>query len=165
MVKHGGEGSKYIEIGSDSVQNQIGELKQAFAMSIASLIGYLAGVNHTILLILMLLMASDIIVAVIIKCYEGEFVSSQMKKGILIKISILIMLMSLILFELALQEYGVIAPFGSPVAGILCANEFFSIVESLSEAEMLPAEIAKWFKVAKGKVMGDLTEQDEDEEK
>lgn len=117
------------------------------------LYGYLVGLNYTLFLILIILMALDIIVGVIFAFLDGDFASCEMKEGIILKILILILLLSLTLFQVVLDNYGVSAPFSNVITGILSFMEMASIIEHFAEHNVLiPQFVVEWFRISKDKI-------------
>lgn len=107
----------------------------------------IASSNFTILIVLGLLMFLDIIIGVGFALIEGDFASYDMKKGLLLKMLVVLMLLALTLFQIVLSDLGLSLPFVNFIGASLCFMEMFSILESFAEHGIrLPEFIMKWFR-------------------
>lgn len=112
-----------------------------------ALVAKVAGFDYLSLFILIILMGLDIMVGVLFAMINGEFKSSHMKKGLIIKLGIILLLLSITLFSLLAEESGFEMPSMTFIVFYFAFMEVFSIIETLVINEVaLPRQLIKVFK-------------------
>lgn len=115
--------------------------------AVGALLAYLAGLDYLSIFALLLLMGLDIIVGVVFAMAHGEFKSSYMKKGLITKLGIVLLLLSLTLFSLLVEGSGFKMPSMTFIVFYFAFMEVFSIIETLVEYEVaVPKQLLDVFK-------------------
>lgn len=128
-------------------------MKNSIVAGVSAVIGIFVKVNYKIAIILIALMFLDILIGTLFALMNGEFESSKMKEGLVTKMLIFLLCLSLLLFLDLLADVGMEVPFMNTFGIAFCFNEMFSILEKFAKYDVLiPKSIMKWFKVANDKL-------------
>jgi len=117
--------------------------------SLTGLIAWCVGLPWQLMWVWLMLMICDIISGIIKSCINSNFSSREMKLGLFRKSYDVIIMITLILLQYAINTNGITIPIGSAIIGFFIFKEVSSIMENyISCGGKVPDNIKKYLRIA-----------------